>query len=365
VAVGLGHMVLLHEDGTVWTAGKHVLENNYNQCGLLGYERTEIMSRIKPKMIAQKSDGFLDAIKRRFGFGKKPPIEFVDSRATMEAFMKPDAPLKVPGLKNGIAIAAGDYHTVVLKKDGTVWTFGCGGLGYETTSDHNAVPKQVPGIAKIVAVAAGSDLTVALKKDGTVWTFGDKHPTPTQVKNLTNVIAIATTSRSNHHVSDTSNNSTLALKSDGTVWDLGDGFGISQKVPGLTNIKAIAIGDLHALVVKKDGTVLTYDPHQMAVSPVSWFTDMTVVAAGDRYSTYAIKRDGTLWTLHDDVIPDVVNERGQKMTDSTGVAAIAIKGRIAVILKNDGSVFSRGLEREIDHFGGCPDPMRAEICNRI
>ena len=47
-----------------------------------------------------------------------------------------------------MAIAARDYHNVVIKADGTVWTWGFnpnGQLGDTTTIDRN-VPVQVQGL---------------------------------------------------------------------------------------------------------------------------------------------------------------------------------------------------------------------------
>jgi len=73
-----------------------------------------------------------------------------------------------------IGIAAGYDHAVVVKNDGTVWTWGNnsnGQLGNGTTT-VSVVPVQVSGMSGVDAVAAGYFDTVVLKINGTVWTWG-------------------------------------------------------------------------------------------------------------------------------------------------------------------------------------------------
>jgi hypothetical protein len=73
-----------------------------------------------------------------------------------------------------VAIAAGDGHTVVLKRDGTVWAWGrnwSGQLG-DGTYTNRATPVAVSGLTEVIAIAAGMEYTVALKSDGTAWAWG-------------------------------------------------------------------------------------------------------------------------------------------------------------------------------------------------
>ena len=58
------------------------------------------------------------------------------------------------GLSGVVAIAAGGFHTVALKQDGTVVAWG----------DNNKGQTKVPaGLSGVVAIAAGGEHTVALK----------------------------------------------------------------------------------------------------------------------------------------------------------------------------------------------------------
>ena len=160
-------------------------------------------------------------------------------------------PVQVNGVSSVSAIASGQQHTIVLKNDGTVWDWGVnysGQLGDGTTTDRST-PVQVSGLGNVTAIASARvgdgcgyelDHTIALKNDGTVWTWGYNYygqlgdgtttnrSTPVQVSGLSGVTAIA--GGGNH---------TIALKNDGTVWtwgynysgQLGDGTTTDRNTP--------------------------------------------------------------------------------------------------------------------------------------
>ncbi len=72
------------------------------------------------------------------------------------------------------AIATGGYHTVGLKSDGTLWTWGrnpYGQLGDGTTVDKYS-PTQVGSATNWSAVAAGRHHTASLRSDDTLWVWG-------------------------------------------------------------------------------------------------------------------------------------------------------------------------------------------------
>jgi alpha-tubulin suppressor-like RCC1 family protein len=142
------------------------------------------------------------------------------------------------GTLSGItAVAAGDYHSVVRKSDGTVWAWGenySGKLG-DNTATSRTLPVQVTGpggagtLTNVSAISAGCNHTVALKNDGTVWAWGYNSrgelgnntttPSPFPVQVVTAGSApfgsVAYISAGCEH--------TMAQKTDGTIWVWGNG----------------------------------------------------------------------------------------------------------------------------------------------
>src|SRR5205814_3801499 len=129
-------------------------------------------------------------------------------------------PVPVMELSQVAAVAAGAYHNLALKTDGTAWSWGAnwnGQVGDGSTNDQFA-PKIVPGLSDVRALAGGAFHSLAVKKDGTVWAWGrndfgqlgnDSMPEstrPVPVGGLPEAKAVAGGSWHS-----------LALRSDGTV----------------------------------------------------------------------------------------------------------------------------------------------------
>src|SRR4051794_28146181 len=81
--------------------------------------------------------------------------------------------------QNGIA--GGREHTLALRSDGTVWTFGensIGQLGNGTIiSTYSNLWDRIAGVSNIVGISAGGlnaaeSHSLLLRADGTVWGFG-------------------------------------------------------------------------------------------------------------------------------------------------------------------------------------------------
>jgi alpha-tubulin suppressor-like RCC1 family protein len=87
------------------------------------------------------------------------------------------APTQVGNAHDWAAVACLGHHSLALKRDGTLWAWGenCyGQLGVGDTTDRHS-PTQVGASRDWAAIAPGaadSYHTVALKRDGTLWAWG-------------------------------------------------------------------------------------------------------------------------------------------------------------------------------------------------
>jgi alpha-tubulin suppressor-like RCC1 family protein len=79
-----------------------------------------------------------------------------------------------------IDVACGSFHSVVLDKNGNVWTWGSnesGQLGDGTTTDRNTpykLEKSSFGGQAVVDVEAGGGVSFAITEDDRLWAWGDK-----------------------------------------------------------------------------------------------------------------------------------------------------------------------------------------------
>ena len=78
------------------------------------------------------------------------------------------------------AIAAGGFHTVALRLDGTVVAWGAG----KTLTGHPNYGQSIvpPGLSGVIAISAGLYHTVALKNDGTVVAWGAGKNSSTKIE---------------------------------------------------------------------------------------------------------------------------------------------------------------------------------------
>jgi len=114
-----------------------------------------------------------------------------------------------------IDLAIGDHHTVLLKENGQVYTFGRSGrLGYTINGQGSGRPTPLTDLPPIVQVAAGPNHNVLLAKDGRVFTFGINEfgelgdgslldrLTPTEIPFQRPIIAIAVHLKTSYFLTD-------------------------------------------------------------------------------------------------------------------------------------------------------------------
>ncbi len=236
-------------------------------------------------------------------------------------------PVQVGTDRDWVLVTAGTYHTLALKSNGTLWAWGYNGsgqLGYSTTETCSGLPcatsaGQVGSSNKWVSVMAGDFHSIALKSDGTLWTWGLN--AGGQLGDGTTVekyfpIQVGT---DNKWIPDgTGGNSfTLVLKSDGTLWawgsnlygQLGDGTTTDsfspKQIDNDNNWYLISVGTWHTSALKTNGTLWAWGSNMDGqlgdgttidkLYPVFIGNVWIYISAGNHH-TVALKPNGTLWT---------------------------------------------------------------------
>jgi alpha-tubulin suppressor-like RCC1 family protein len=390
IAAGLYHTIALKQDGTVWAWGL----NSFGQLG----DGTET-NRLVPVQVsnllgvsaiaagyyhtlALKSDNTIQAWGHNY-YGQLGD----GTKTTQHVPVQVKGPNSIGWLSAVSAIAAGSYHNIALKSDGTIWCWGRNNYGKlgDGTIVWRCTPVQVVGLSGVAAITVGGYHSVGLKSEQTVWTWGLNgygqlgdgttiwRYSPVQAANILGATAIAA---GGAH--------TLALQRDRTVsawgsnnWgQLGDGTTTNRhtgvRVSGLSTIIAIAAGRDHTVVLNDDRTVLTWgrnDSGQLGdgttsyrstpvqvkgPAGVGWLEGVEAIAAGDAH-TVILKSDGTVWAWGD-------NDYGQlgpaTDTDQTSpvqvssmsgplskITAIAGGKDHSLALKSDGTVWAWGRGR--------------------
>ena len=179
VAAGENHTVILKEDGTLWGAGD-------SSFGELGMDEKRLsfftqlrangtpLSGIKAAAVGNNSTFYLDQDNNLWASGYNYYGELgLGNRDMLSSFTK----IGSAG-QNVKAVAAGIRHTVILKENGTLWAAGYnfnGQLGLGDTADRDTFTEVRGAGTDIAAIGAGNYHTVILKNDGSVWTAGSNY----------------------------------------------------------------------------------------------------------------------------------------------------------------------------------------------
>ena len=82
------------------------------------------------------------------------------------------------GLGNDwVSITAGRFHTLGLKTDGSLWTWGDNGSGQlgDGSQTDRLNPIRIGTANEWTLLAAGRNHTMALKTDGSLWAWGNNN----------------------------------------------------------------------------------------------------------------------------------------------------------------------------------------------
>lgn len=328
IEAGMTHSFGLKSDGTLWAWG-----NNSN--GELG--NGSLIDSPNPYKISTDNKWLSIAVADYHTLGLKSNgtiwvwgnNSFLGLGEGLGTATNKARPVQLGADSNWVGVTVGSFRSFGLKSDGTLWAWGAnpkGQLGDGTKADR-ILPIQIGSDKNWVTIATGANYdshTIGLKSNGTLWSWGLNSNGQLGDGTNTDRISPAQIGTDNNWVSVAIGlASSIALKSDGTLWgwgdnssgQLGDGSTIDKSTPiqiGTdNNWTSLTVGRLHTIGLKSNGTLWSWGESRYgqlgiifcslcevrSLNPTQIGTDNNWIniSAGFMHSS-GIKSNGTLWT---------------------------------------------------------------------
>ncbi|MET0263086.1 MAG: hypothetical protein ABW223_09330 [Rariglobus sp.] len=265
---------------------------------------------------------------------------------------------------DAVQIAAGKFHNLFVKTDGSLWAMGAnstGRLGDGTTTDR-LMAIQVN--SNVVQASAGSFHSHFVKTNGTLWAMGHNAngelgdgTTTTRLSPVQIATGVAQVSAGSSH--------TLFIKLDGTLWatgynsngQLGDGTVAKRYSPVqiASGVAQVSAGDSHSLFVKTDGTLWGMGTNSYGqlgdgtttqrITPVQLASDVRQTSAAI-YHSLVIKTEGSLWAMgynsNGQLGDGTTINRYTPVKIATGVSKASAAWAYSLFIKTDKTLWASG-----------------------
>ena len=214
-----------------------------------------------------------------------------------------------------VAVSAGTWHSLALRRDGSILAWGRNERGQtEVPAGHDVVQ----------AIAGGDDFSLALRSDGSLLGWGWNRFGRADVPSGSDFTAIA--AGGNHG---------LALLRNGTIIAWGEDRLGQTRVPAGGDFVAVSAGRSHSLAMRADGSIVGWGTSEQGQIDTPEGEGFKAIAAG-YYHGLALRRDGSLigWGR---------NKYGENdVPPGHDFIAIAGGGWHSLALKEDGSIVQWG-----------------------
>ena len=299
--------LFIKSDGSLWGAGSYLGgEDPYRDLGPRQLDAGPVTSystggyQSGNYALWTRPDGSLWAVGisyyGRFGNGNANQYTFNDPQQLLSTGVS--------------AVAAGVYHSLIVKEDGSLWAAGQNGrgqLGNGTTEDHDIWVKVVD--ANATKVYASSHSSMFLKNDGTLWGMGDNGAGQLGDANTTNRLSPVQSNLSEVVDVGFNNWATYALKSDGSLWKTNKNAVNGWELVVDANVTSIDGGGQRSNIVytKTDGSLWCLGSNEHGEfgngtyinsnEPIQVVDSNVVSAASGGSHTLFAKADGSLWAM--------------------------------------------------------------------
>ena len=397
IAAGKFHSMAVKSDGSFWAWGYNdsgQLGNGVEAARKLFPVQVETdnnwfaMAAGGGHSLAVKSDGSLWA----WGNNEDGQLGIGEDSIKIQ-----QSPVRIGEDNDWSSVAAGggysryDGHSLALKNDGSLWAWGYNhygqlgnGLGGSIWLYNKYSPVRIGEDSDWAVVVAGNSHSLALKKDGSLWSWGANSSGQLGIgdESITESFSPVRVGEDNDWVTVVAGAShNLAIKNDGSLWawganrqgQLGNGLGgiwsDNEYAPILigedNDWAVVAAGASHSLALKNDGSLwvwgdTTYESfwsvgcYQGGLSPVRAGNDNDWVkieaGKGSFWSGYnlGLKSDGSLWgwgvnrgllgtgDTFSGCFPNQIEKNSQWTT-------ISARASHSLALKSDGTLWAWGV----------------------
>jgi alpha-tubulin suppressor-like RCC1 family protein len=234
------------------------------------------------------------------------------------------SPVFVVGFADWCAASAGGAHSLGIRQDGSLWSWGYNGqLGDDTITNRSSPVSVVGGFTDWCAASAGGAHSLGVRTDGSLWAWGananGRLGDGTITSRLSPVSVVG--GFTDWCAASAGNAHSLGVRQDGSLWawgcngngQLGDGTTTSSRSPvsvvgGFTDWCAASAGGAHSLGIRQDGSLWswglntngrlgdgTITSRLSPVSVVGGFADWCAASAGESHSL-GVRSNGSLWS---------------------------------------------------------------------
>ena len=192
IHVGSYSVVMIDISGDVYAVGDY----GWGELGSVGFNGTAgkiaELSHIAAASIGSNHALYLDVNGTVYASGRTTQGQLGLPGAGSEEYDSINTPTKIPEIPMAAMVTAGGDFSLVLDKNGEVWSFGkntVGQLGLGDTTERR-IPVKIPALSNIVLVQAHTYRAFAMDANGVVYTWGygsDDWNTPEVVPNITGV----------------------------------------------------------------------------------------------------------------------------------------------------------------------------------
>ena len=187
-----------------------------------------------------------------------------------------------------MACVIGQYHTVTLADDGTVYSFGRNSEGQLGHNKNVKVPTPIPNLPQINLISCGTYCTFCVDHEGFIWSFGKNDSgqlgtgnttnfnVPQKLQNIPPVVSVSCGSSHTLIITKDSNLWSCGSNSKGQLCHVDTEDRSNPQKTSFSNISKISAGNCHSLFQNSKGEIFACGFNKWGQCGLDHFNDPQV-----------------------------------------------------------------------------------------